>query len=390
MADFNGIVYLTEDQYIQLKNDGSLTVEDVTVNFDENTLYVTPQIGTGEGGGTIVTVGGVEVETLTFNSDPQTQITNNNTKITELELDLMDVTNVANMALKLPNEAPASVSLVAVNNTNKQELLTIGEGLSVVNGSLVATGIDFEVIDDVTSSSSTAALSANQGKILNSKIQTISDNYLTLNTAQTITSKKTFTQNNIVMKANNIDLNNPPTDKTAYSFIDFVDKNDNRIGIIGAQFTQNGYAGIYLQARNTNSISIRAKEDGTIIASVPTPDASSNSTNIANTQWVNTNVNGKVNNFSMIPKNVYSTQTITTSGTQITAPVSGYLKTQSTGNTSDGYMSLVSSSGIVFTQNASKGNYPVYYIPVNKNDKITINFNGTNSVTASFIQTLQL
>lgn len=44
MNKFTGIVYLTEEQYLELKTNGTLTVGDVTINFDENTLYVTDDI----------------------------------------------------------------------------------------------------------------------------------------------------------------------------------------------------------------------------------------------------------------------------------------------------------------------------------------------------------
>lgn len=46
----------------------------------------------------------------------------------------------ANKALIKPDSAPASTSLVAVDNSNAQTMLTIGDGLSVENGKLKATG----------------------------------------------------------------------------------------------------------------------------------------------------------------------------------------------------------------------------------------------------------
>jgi hypothetical protein len=41
MGNFTGIVYLTDSQYLELKTNGTLTVDNITINFDENTLYVT-------------------------------------------------------------------------------------------------------------------------------------------------------------------------------------------------------------------------------------------------------------------------------------------------------------------------------------------------------------
>lgn len=42
MAKFNGVVYLNEEQYETLRNTGTITVGDVTLSFDDDTLYVIP------------------------------------------------------------------------------------------------------------------------------------------------------------------------------------------------------------------------------------------------------------------------------------------------------------------------------------------------------------
>ena len=43
MSDFLGkIVYMTEAQYLELMNNGSVTVNGVTVQYNENDLYITP------------------------------------------------------------------------------------------------------------------------------------------------------------------------------------------------------------------------------------------------------------------------------------------------------------------------------------------------------------
>lgn len=46
----------------------------------------------------------------------------------------------ANKALVKPDSAPSSTSLIAVDNSNTQTMLTIGDGLSIENGALKATG----------------------------------------------------------------------------------------------------------------------------------------------------------------------------------------------------------------------------------------------------------
>jgi len=39
---FKGVVYLTEEQYRELKTNGTLTVGDISLTYDEDILYVTP------------------------------------------------------------------------------------------------------------------------------------------------------------------------------------------------------------------------------------------------------------------------------------------------------------------------------------------------------------
>ena len=44
MNYFKGIVELTESQYTQLKVNGSITINNKTITYDDNTLYVTPYV----------------------------------------------------------------------------------------------------------------------------------------------------------------------------------------------------------------------------------------------------------------------------------------------------------------------------------------------------------
>ena len=89
MSNFNGIVYLTEEQYELLKANGTLTVGDTTINFDENTLYVTDDdildkvktlennvssLETAVEDKSKILIDNNFVNTINFNSDPQTQI----------------------------------------------------------------------------------------------------------------------------------------------------------------------------------------------------------------------------------------------------------------------------------------------------------------------------
>lgn len=123
-------------------------------------------------------------------------------------------------------------------------------------------------------------------------------NYVTTDTTQNnISGRKTFT-NTIVKKSTTIDLNNKPTTGTQWNYIEFTDKNDGRIGIAGSRFDAGGYAGVYLQARNSQQLWIASStpdSNGNTVTktSTPTPPATDNSTQIANTTWVRTNYQEK-------------------------------------------------------------------------------------------------
>ena len=118
-------------------------------------------------------------------------------------------------------------------------------------------------------------------------------NYVTTDTTQTIAGKKTFT-NTIVKKSNTIDLKKP--NGAQWNYIEFTDKNDDRIGIAGSRFDAGGYAGVYLQARNSQQLWIASStpdSNGNTVTKTytPTPPDADNSNQIANTAWVLRNYN---------------------------------------------------------------------------------------------------
>jgi hypothetical protein len=57
-----------------------------------------------------------------------------------VEENLTQITPDVARALKTPMSAPATTKLVAVDTTNSQEMITIGENLTLENGILSATG----------------------------------------------------------------------------------------------------------------------------------------------------------------------------------------------------------------------------------------------------------
>ena len=132
---FKGVVKLTEEQYITLKNNGTLTVGDITIDFDENTLYVTDY--------TIDSV-------LNINSENP-------------------VTNKA-------------ISEALTNYVNLNDNQTIN-GNKNFTGEITKNMIDIATVNDIplvvdglNSTSSDSALSANQGKVLNEKINSLLNN----------------------------------------------------------------------------------------------------------------------------------------------------------------------------------------------------------------------
>lgn len=59
----------------------------------------------------------------------------------------------------------------------------------------------------------------------------------------------TKTKQTNLMQSNEIDLTTNPT-STKYRYTEYLDKNEKRIGIIGAKQRSSGYYGVYLQASN--------------------------------------------------------------------------------------------------------------------------------------------
>ena len=83
-----------------------------------------------------------------------------------------------------------------------------------------------------------------------------------------------------------LDMSSTPS-STQYNYIDYIDTNNKRLGVIGAIYDTTGCYGTYLQAGNIGSIGI--KTDGTkLYAWAPTPEKTSNGNIIATTKFVKT------------------------------------------------------------------------------------------------------
>lgn len=110
------------------------------------------------------------------------------------------------------------------------------------------------------------------------------------NLPQTISGVKTFEQN-IIRKSNDIDISVASTTNVQYAFIDFNDKNGERIAAIGSRHDKDKYSGAYLQAKNVASMGIVVDDKNNVKTFAPTPSDGDNSTKIATTGWVLRNYN---------------------------------------------------------------------------------------------------
>jgi hypothetical protein len=143
---FKGIVKLTEEQYSALKSNGSLTVGDNTITFDENTLYVTD-----------------------YGIDDALSATSQNPVMN----------SVITQKLEELSEGVGNIPTNVVTTDTEQEIT----GNKYFNCNVQKYGIDLAtkndipaVVDGLTSTSSTSALSAKQGKLLNDKITSLMEN----------------------------------------------------------------------------------------------------------------------------------------------------------------------------------------------------------------------
>ena len=163
-----------------------------------------------------------------------------------------------------------------------------------------------------TAPSTPSSATANEiatAKFVNDKISAVTTGYVTTNTEQTITGKKTFTTTNksVVtnIKVTNTDNTVTPTENLWVNAVSVVDKNTKNAGSLQFSRQTDGMNWVKLQAANQNTngndifhvIGIGLKSDGTASTVAPKPASNSNDNNIATTSWVNDKVNPIKNNY---------------------------------------------------------------------------------------------
>lgn len=163
-----------------------------------------------------------------------------------------------------------------------------------------------------TAPSTPSSATANEiatANFVNSKISAVTTGYVTTNTEQTITGKKTLSTNSksnaIKLKITDVDSTVTPTENLWTDAIAVYDKNAKRMGTFTFIKTAEGNNQVGIQAINQNSndynisnyISVSVNNKGVVTTHAPTPLASSNDHNIATTSWVNDKVNPIKNNY---------------------------------------------------------------------------------------------
>lgn len=148
-----------------------------------------------------------------------------------------------------------------------------------------------------TNYASGLAIGGGSGNLLwkGTKVATTSDiptNYVTTDTdwQEIISTKKFFRNQLIVSDEIDIGASAPAPEANQYRYIDFLDKNDKRIGIVGASIDTNKNYGAYLQAGNVASMGVSSTPDGFVYSYGPIPPDNDNTNKLATTGWVRRNI----------------------------------------------------------------------------------------------------
>ena len=197
----------------------------------------------------------------------------------------------------------------------------------------------------------------------------LDDSAAKLGADNTFTGVNTFegAYGNVYIKSRNIDLTSKPS-STQYSYLDFYDKNNKRIGVLGAFQFASGEYGIYLQAGNVGSLNIRTNGTNSY-TSVATPPTSDNSTQIATTAFVNNffNTAGKVTTKCM--PNYAAGVSISSN---YTVPSDGFIFCGLAGNGSE--LTTINGKRIAVTYDTGvSGSLPQICAPVSKGDVFKTN-----------------
>lgn len=143
-SDFTGVIRLTKDQYNELVSYGSIIVDGEIINFDNGTLYVTPDSDFEDLQTQLDSLGGV----VDMKAD-RAVVDQNTVDIVSLQTTLNELMPKVMKSLVTPMNAPTTTELVAVDDGNSQTMIEIGDGLKIENGKLMNDNLSYpEIVED--------------------------------------------------------------------------------------------------------------------------------------------------------------------------------------------------------------------------------------------------
>lgn len=175
MIEVNGVIYRNLEEQVQKNKDDINTINqnvsqntnsideinrklndlDLTYAKDEDIQNLQSQISTKANQSSLDTT--------------NQNVSQNTSRISSIETTLTEITPNVMRALKTPISAPSSTELVGVDGSNAQTMIGIGDGLSIENGTLKATGGGSDVIVD--SALSTTSTNPVQNKVVTEAIK---------------------------------------------------------------------------------------------------------------------------------------------------------------------------------------------------------------------------
>ena len=174
---------------------------DLTYATDEDVQNLQSQINTKANQSALdstnsqVSTNTSNISSLNTTKANQSDLNSTNSRVSTLESTVTQLSPQVAKSLKTPMSAPSSTELVAIDTSNGQAMISIGAGLVIENDTLKSTG-GVQIVDNLTSTSISAALSANQGRILNSTISSVSS------IADNNTEQIEFLQSDMASKTN--------------------------------------------------------------------------------------------------------------------------------------------------------------------------------------------
>lgn len=226
-------------------------------------------------------------------------------------------------------------------------------------------------------------------------------NYLTTDTAQTITALKSVNVSQINNGANVSIIEGTMlplwSSSESHADIPLKDQNGKRVGILRYSREANGTRGMQLIPVDANDnpgtpIEVNIDTNGVTHHTAITPDDSSNSQDVATSQWVRTRMESKdaLNMYSnaSMPTNRYETLTLAANQTYYTAPADGYVSIRKAASAANQYLQL-NAAGTTMGLNTwsnGTGTVSVLCIPVAKGEQFRVDYNyGGNTEWFRFV-----